>query len=630
MPRLFAHVILNLCIMADEQMEVDSDPSNPETTESDGQNEASTVKSSVWKFFTKVTIGTKRKAECNVCSKKLAYCGGTTNLWDHLKLHPLQHQRVHKAESAPGSGQSSLDSMFKSKRCSESRSKEITEKLVSMIVLDIRPIRTVECKGLRALMSYLEPGYVMPSRKTIKTIIRHKHELGKKELAKILEGVASVSFSTDIWTSLATEAYISVSVHYVSTSWECVCFILETKAFPGSHTGETISEHLLETASAFGISEKVSAVVHDQAANMCRSLRILNDRVGWESLACNVHKLQLCLKAGLDLSAIDRLVKVVSKLVGHFKHSALATGELKVRQTQMNITEKKLIQSCETRWNSTLYMLDRVNEMRWPVSAVLSDDQVTKRSDRYLDLTNDQWLLSEELVKILVPFEVATTFLCAEEQPTISSTLPLVHSLVDGLKPKPADGPTIARFKETVANEMKRRWKLDSLDTTSCMVLSAVMDPRFRPIKFLSDDELEDVKVDLVRRIDSFPNASSQDGECVQLAKKKTAIDILFGEEPATGPLNPLDEVTMFLAEKPVSKKTSLLTWWKDNSSKYPRLALIARQFVGIPATSATSERTFSTAGMTASKLRSSLKPSNLDALVFLKKNMELLATTTR
>ena len=196
--------------------------------------------------------------------------------------------------------------------------------------------------------------------------------------------------------------------------------------------------------------------------------------------------------------------------------------------------------------------------------------------------------------------------------------------------PKPADGPTIAHFKETVANEMKRRWKLDSLDTTSCMVLSAVMDPRFRPIKFLSDDELEDVKVDLVRRIDSFPNASSQDGECVQLAKKKTAIDILFGEEPATGPLNPLDEVTMFLAEKPVSKKTSLLTWWKDNSSKYPRLALIARQFVGIPATSATSERTFSTAGMTASKLRSSLKPSNLDALVFLKKNMELLATTTR
>ena len=36
MSRLFSHVILNLCIMAHEQMEVDSneyDPSNPETTE---------------------------------------------------------------------------------------------------------------------------------------------------------------------------------------------------------------------------------------------------------------------------------------------------------------------------------------------------------------------------------------------------------------------------------------------------------------------------------------------------------------------------------------------------------------------------------------------------------------------
>ena len=81
--------------MADEQMKVDSneyDPSNLEAMESDGQNEASTVKLSVWKFFTKVTIGTNRKAESNVCSKKMAYCGGTTNLWE---LKPLQHQRVH-------------------------------------------------------------------------------------------------------------------------------------------------------------------------------------------------------------------------------------------------------------------------------------------------------------------------------------------------------------------------------------------------------------------------------------------------------------------------------------------------------------------------------------------------------
>lgn len=35
-----------------------------------------------------------------------------------------------------------------------------------------------------------------------------------------------------------------------------------------------------------------------------------------------------------------------------------------------------------------------------------------KRRDIYLDLTNEQWMLAEELLKILKPFEVATTVLC--------------------------------------------------------------------------------------------------------------------------------------------------------------------------------------------------------------------------
>ena len=40
-------------------------------------------------------------------------------------------------------------------------------------------------------------------------------------------------------------------------------------------------------------------------------------------------------------------------------------------------------------------------EMRWPVSAVLSDERITKRSDQTLDLKSEQWTLAEELVKVL-------------------------------------------------------------------------------------------------------------------------------------------------------------------------------------------------------------------------------------
>ena len=48
---------------------------------------------------------------------------------------------------------------------------------------------------------------------------------------------------------------------------------------------------------------------------------------------------------------------------------------------------------------------------RWPVTAVLSDEHVTKQRYRYLDMLSDKWMVLEELVNILEPLEVVTAFL---------------------------------------------------------------------------------------------------------------------------------------------------------------------------------------------------------------------------
>ena len=62
-----------------------------------------------------------------------------------------------------------LDKLFMKRFCSASRSKEITEKIVNMIVIDMHPIRTVECADFKELIHLLEQGYVLPSSKTVKT-----------------------------------------------------------------------------------------------------------------------------------------------------------------------------------------------------------------------------------------------------------------------------------------------------------------------------------------------------------------------------------------------------------------------------------------------------------------------------
>ena len=49
---------------------------------------------------------------------------------------------------------------------------------------------------------------------------------------------------------------------------------------------------------------------------------------------------------------------------------------------------------------------------------------------------------------------------------------------------------------------------------------------------------------------------------------------------------------------------TDILTWWAEHESEYPHLSKMARQYLGVPATSASAERLFSIAGRVYDDLR--------------------------
>ena len=63
------------------------------------------------------------------------------------------------------------------------------------------------------------------------------------------------------------------------------------------------------------------------------------------------------------------------------------------------------------------------------------------------------------------------------------------------------------------------------------------------------------------------------------------------------------------------------LNWWKSKEIIYPHLSKVAKKYLCIPASSAPSERVFSSAGLVVSKKRAALRGDNVAALVFLKQN---------
>ncbi len=55
-----------------------------------------------------------------------------------------------------------------------------------------------------------------------------------------------------------------------------------------------------------------------------------------------------------------------------------------------------------------------------------------------------------------------------------------------------------------------------------------------------------------------------------------------------------------------ITQDVDVLVWWRDvGQARFPRIAVMTRQFLAIPVTSATTERVFSFAGLTLSDLRS-------------------------
>jgi len=69
-------------------------------------------------------------------------------------------------------------------------------------------------------------------------------------------------------------------------------------------------------------------------------------------------------------------------------------------------------------------------------------------------------------------------------------------------------------------------------------------------------------------------------------------------DEPGSDEKDDYDEVGQYVKAKlSFSKEESVLDWWKKWSLNYPQLSVLAKWLLGIPASSATSERIFSASG---------------------------------
>lgn len=83
-------------------------------------------------------------------------------------------------------------------------------------------------------------------------------------------------------------------------------------------------------------------------------------------------------------------------------------------------------------------------------------------------------------------------------------------------------------------------------------------------------------------------------------------------------------ERQQYLKSKNIGRDEDPLRWWEQNQCHLPQLQLldVACKYLCIPGTSVSFERLFSKAGEVVEARRSNLKPSNVNKILFLNKNL--------
>lgn len=646
------------------------------------------VTSTLWKYFIIINADLK-SCRCELCGCVLSYRSTTNNLKKHLERRhvgvnlnydsglkeannprlPLpstsgtQHQNGFRSSSitsveieedsrsirntielnvpAKKPKQTSIAN-FIPKKINATQKQQIDQAFLKLFYKDFQPFSIVEDTGFCEFVHFLNPSYEIPTRKTIsQNLIPATYEKCRAVVLEAIKTVNKICLTVDSWTSSINEGYLAVTGHYITDDFVLNSVLLDCLLIEGSHTSEHLASEILKIINKYGISNKVQVIVTDNAANMVAAVK---NELGIKHWPCYAHTLNIIVQDALK--NVSALVDKCKLIVTHFKRSNLATEKLIKYQRNSNIQNpKKLLQDVSTRWNSTYYMLRRLVELQEAVRsslALINKDLPT--------LSNEEWTICSELIKVLKPFEQVTSKMSGEKYFTGSQIVVLTNGLQNVCSKLMLQelNPSVKKVVIDLASGILTRF--DNLEYNKLVGVNTFLDPRFKLFAFSSDKHKDYIKKHLIQLVTSKIDKQKQAQRNINIdhqhpstvirpeSEEDISVFELFDsvikqidigtQTTGTSTSNAIIEIDRYLAEPPLLRESDPFQWWKSHSIFYPNLSSLVKEYMNFIGTSVPCERLFSKTGIIINDRRTKLKSVKVTQLVYLNVNYEYLCTT--
>ena len=297
-------------------------------------------------------------------------------------------------------------------------------------------------------------------------------------------------------------------------------------------------------------------------------------------------------------------------------------------------------------------MVARVLEQEKAVRQVLSNDRKTA----HLIATWQDIEVLESINKALAPLADLTDIISGEDYVTVSVVKPLLHHISTKALAVENDDTELTRdIKERIKSCLTEKYSDNEVNML--LDIATVLDPRFK-VGYISASDLAAVKERIIGEalnedevnillqpqsqedsvevtdndIDqSYQTSESQNEPPAKRRKLSRLLDksrpkevLSSGNENSS--LSPKEKISRelerYLQTPQLDTDDNPLLWWKGNQQMFPVLALMAKKFLCICASSSASECTFSTSGNIVTSKRTCLKPAKINMLTFLSKNL--------